>query len=165
MAGISLRSLLNYKNAGTVTAWKIQDANRIRYDWRKVLKQLGKTKQTTATTAKASPTAPIAPASPTAPTAPALNDAPTEVKQALETSVQAPAEAKPLQVASAEAVEQTTVESWVDYAATVRDENTTRLHKIFAEQRADFLKTPKERERDARKAKAGVLPQWQDPFS
>ena len=52
----------------------------------------------------------------------------------------------------------------VDNAEKQRDESTTRLHAIFAEQRANFLKTPKERERDARKAKLGVLPQWQDPF-
>lgn len=155
MAGISLRSLLNYKNAGTVTAWKIEGANRVRYDWKKVLKQLGKTQKATpakAVTLEATPNVQD------------VQNKVAEVKQTLETSVQAPS-SKAVDVAGAEAVEQKTVESWVDNAERQRDESTKRLHKVFAEQRANFLKTPKERERDALAAKAGVLPQWQDPFS
>tara|TARA_R110000822_G_scaffold140630_1_gene278319 strand:- start:134 stop:703 length:570 start_codon:yes stop_codon:yes gene_type:complete len=173
MAGISLRSLLNYKTDGTVTAWKIEDANRVRYDWRKVLKQLEKAGKATGTTSKASTAkqAPVELVEPveavakaeTTPTIQEVQSKVAEVKQTLQAYVEAPA-AKAVQVAGAEAVEQTTVESWVENAAIRRDESTKRLHEIFAEQRANFLKTPKELERDALAAKSGSLPQWQDPF-
>ena len=176
MAGISLRSLLNYKTDGTVTAWKIEDANRVRYDWRKVLKQLEKAGKATGTTSKASTAkqAPVELVEPveaieavakaeTTPTIQEVQSKVAEVKQTLQAYVEAPA-AKAVQVAGAEVVEQTTVESWVQNAAIRRDESTKLLHEIFAKQRADFLKTPKELERDALAAKSGSLPQWQDPF-
>jgi len=176
MAGISVRSLFNYKASKVVTAFKIKGKNRILFDAERTMDQLGLAYVAGATLdQQATPIATVETPLPStsdqpvvkAEAAPPIQEVQSnvaEVKQTLETYVQAPA-AKAVQVAAGEAVEQTTVESWVDNAAIRRDESTKRLHKVFAEQRANFLKTPKERERDALAAKAGVLPQWQDPFS
>jgi hypothetical protein len=164
MAGISVRSLFNYKASGVVTAFKVKGKNRILFDAEKTMDQLGLVYDPAATSGQQA-----APASPvmkdeTAPTIQEVQSKVAAVKQTLEAYVQEPA-TKAVQVADAKAVEQTTEESWVEYASKGRDLNTERLHKVFADQRADFLKTPKEREQDALAAKAGSLPQWQDPFS
>ena len=176
MAGISVRSLFNYKASKVVTAYKIKGKNRILFDAERTMDQLGLAYVPGATSdQQATPTATVETPLPSTSDQPVVKAeaSPTiqegqskiaEVKQTLETDLQLPA-AKSVQVAAGEAVEQTTVESWVDNAAIRRDESTKRLHKVFAEQRANFLKTPKERERDALAAKAGVLPKWQDPFS
>ena len=41
-AGISVRTLFNYKNAGTVTAWRVTGKNRIEFNATKVLEEIAK---------------------------------------------------------------------------------------------------------------------------
>ena len=41
-AGVSVRTLFNYKNAGTVTAWRVTGKNRIEFNASKVLAEISK---------------------------------------------------------------------------------------------------------------------------
>ena len=41
-AGVSVRTLFNYKNAGTVTAWRVTGKNRIEFNASKVLTEIAK---------------------------------------------------------------------------------------------------------------------------
>ena len=41
-AGVSVRTLFNYKNAGTVTAWRVTGKNRIEFNATKVLAEIAK---------------------------------------------------------------------------------------------------------------------------
>ena len=53
-AGVSVRTLFNYKNAGTVTAWSVTGKNRIEFNASKVLTEIAKHTGKAATQPKAS---------------------------------------------------------------------------------------------------------------